>query len=107
MGEALEAKGGWYHITLGTTFSDHYPVVGHFQLHRKWGLFQPRIPPTIYTVIEVKEQLSNQWSLLVEDSSTSDKLLAKLMSRASFSYMRLSRPEARMLRKSDRGLNRD
>ena len=82
VGEALEAKGGWCRITPGTTFSDHYPLVGHFQLHRKWGLFQPRIPSTIYTVIEVKEQLSNQWSLLVEDSSTSDKLLAKL-TRAS------------------------
>ena len=82
VGEALEAKGGWYRITPGTTFSDHYPVVGHFQLHRKWGPFQPRILHTIYTVIEVKEQLSNQWSLPVNDSSASDKLLAKL-TRAS------------------------
>ena len=80
--EVIEAKGGWYRITPGTTFSDHYPVVGHFQLHRKRGLFQARIPPTIYKVIEVKEQLSNQWSLPVEDSSASDKLLAKL-TRAS------------------------
>ena len=53
VGEALEAKGGWYRITPGTTFSDHYPVVGHFQLHRKRGLFQARIPPTIYTVKDV------------------------------------------------------
>ena len=40
--------------------------------------FQPRIPHTIYTVVEVKEQLSNQWSSPVNNSSASDKLLAKL-----------------------------
>ena len=82
MGEALEAKGGWCRITPGTTFSNHYPVIGHFQLHRTWGPFQPRISHTIYTVTEVKEQLVNQWSLPVNASLASDKLLAKL-TRAS------------------------
>ena len=79
IGEALEAKGGSCRITPGTTFSYHY---GHFQVHRKWGPFQPCIPHTIYTVTEVTEQLTTQWSLPVNDSSASDKLLVKL-TRAS------------------------
>ena len=82
VGEALEAKGGWCHTTLGMTFFEDYSIINHFQLHQNSGSFQPRIPHTIYTVIEVKEQLSNQWSLPVNNSSASNKLLAKL-TRAS------------------------
>ena len=58
------------------------PVIGHFQLHRKWGPFQPHIQHTMYTITEVKEQLTTQWSSPVNDSSASDKLLVKL-TRAS------------------------
>ena len=78
VGEALEAKGGWCRITPCTTFSNHYPIISHFHLHWKCGPFQPRIAHTIYTVTEVKEQLNTQWSLPVNDSSTSDKLIVKL-----------------------------
>ena len=60
VGEALEAKGGWCRITLGMNFSEHYLLINHFQLHQKWGPFEPRIPHTIYTVTKVKEQLTTQ-----------------------------------------------
>ena len=82
VGKALEAKGEWCCITLGTTFSDHYLVIGYFQWHRKWSSFKPRIPHTIYTTTEAEEPLTTQWILIINDSSTTDKLLAKL-TRAS------------------------
>ena len=82
VGEALEAKGGWCHTTLGMTFFEDYSIINHFQLHQNSGSFQPRILHTIYTVIEVKEQLTTQSWLPVNDSSTYEKLLVKL-TRAS------------------------
>ena len=76
--EALEVKGGYCRIAPRTTFSDHSPIIDHFQMCLKWGSFQPRIPKTIYTDAKVKEQLPTQWSLPVNDSSSSEKLLSKL-----------------------------
>ena len=78
VGEALEANRGWCLIPPGTTFFDHYPIIGHFQLHRKWGQFQP----WIQQFIEVKGQLTTQWSFAFNESSTFHKLLVKL-TRAS------------------------
>ena len=55
---------------------------GSFSNTLKVALISASNPHTIYTVSEVKGQLTIQWSLPVNDSSTSEKLLVKL-TRAS------------------------
>ena len=55
---------------------------GSFSNTLKVALISASNPHTIYTVSEVKGQLTIQWSLPVNDSSASDKLLVKL-TRAS------------------------